>query len=1383
MHRAKSPFKKKTHSREPSQDENSNSIFHRRSASNSSNSKRLSYQQHGRSISGSNVAPPISASNPSHKRTTSRSSDSSQSSNFLAEQYDRDRRAIINYCFSRPDPKTGNAPNSYITHVRIIEDSKFPSSRPTGEPRLENKKKRVLIISSKANKPNEVQLHKARENQDGSFQIGRTWNLKELLKIERDTQVPEGFLLTMGKVYYWETNSSKERTVFVKSLVKIYMQMLSGRVPQLVNWDLSMFYLDEKSYQRAVITRQQQTPTSGMTSPISSASPMISAPVAKLHQQIPTPSLPPIDTTTAITSSSPRSRKTPILSPTYPKMDPRNNNEETQDRDMHPYRRSQDRIQMVSMPTATSPVSRIPLNKQPYSTTSTLDEVSKKYAPKEQTTDSNQHRKQHPYSYVSGSMSPIYNTNESMGINQKNQETGLSSPYQIPGTSKKTTSPSLTSSTHSSEQNSTGTYTAENPPNHQYSGTTRNASDLNLSHVDTQQANSVSSSNNNKNGNALENLNAALTEEYKHSSSEVAGFKKIANVEPLDISQDEEEEEPLDLYLDDYTGSKNINKGVVQKGEEEEEEEEQEDVDLNESIPEVKLPEDELDTTNDMSYERNDEVRYSQDLTPPEDIQQQQHRYHEVSTIQEEDQQQQQQQLQPMEQEQSGTPMMKRKKWDVDVDDDVLLEVLTGMNWELDEDADKLIEHLDLKIAETQHTFNKGIVTLEKMGPSLEPYITNVNRECDKMNPSLTLFLMEMNNFAEDIEYVENQDNGLQVEYANKKLLWNTLSELLNTVSLDEDTLKELLKCPIRERNLPWMDIQLNSLSKALKAISGDNESSEEDYNLRDMEALKQRRQYYERVKDLFLERVVQEFGTKFESVQTGDTSTDQLNSILSRLLAFSSIVLFCKETSIASYKDLIKLWNKSIETVYLNLWEKMLFQLNHPEEEIGKVSSNNQQGEARLLRSWKNYQETKKLVPVEPLSSKLLSGLVDALEILEQNCIIYQNFIDKFFHISSTLDFEHYVKEYNDYPTRIIALDYIDKMDSDRHIATTKLQMVSEVFQPILINFLSFIVDSLKNEPSLALSLMILLEEKMKRLQSSNLEFLIDAMNKIYTQIRQFWLEYVDDQLVYLERSAVNSSNRDISPSVLDLPIFIKNVYDSVSFVQDAVQVEDATSLESIEILMSSCSRLTITLTQFLTKSDDGSGIALGLQNPTLKSDDLNESIELLMNSDWVVEMFTMLNVGMSNIFEIPVQNAKKIFDVEKEAYADYLLRDSMPKLTSFVMGAMRVIEKSFEQRSNPSTWAAYSKHNLEMILKSYTSQEINLLVRRLHKHLVNDFSNGQNEVVREVLCQKLWSCLQGQTVSLYLKLYTLIDKNYKTINVPFTKNDIITAFEMYKK
>lgn len=91
-------------------------------------------------------------------------------------------------------------------------------------------------------------MHKTKENVNGSFSIGKTWNLDDLAAIEsytgpntppdfRQWAGDNGFLVTLGKPYYWEAQTDKEKKFFIASLIKIYGKYTGGRVPSLSNFD------------------------------------------------------------------------------------------------------------------------------------------------------------------------------------------------------------------------------------------------------------------------------------------------------------------------------------------------------------------------------------------------------------------------------------------------------------------------------------------------------------------------------------------------------------------------------------------------------------------------------------------------------------------------------------------------------------------------------------------------------------------------------------------------------------------------------------------------------------------------------------------------------------------------------------------------------------------------------------------------------------------------------------------------------------------------------------------------------------------------------------------------------------------------------------------
>lgn len=139
---------------------------------------------------------------------------------------------------------------SYITHVRITEDAAYPSGPPPPNSPPENKKARVIIVAVR--RSGRVRMHKARENNDGSFSIGKTWMLDDLSSITSYTAFTPsapaeqqhkqwagnvGFVVTVGKPYYWHARTSKEKEFFIGSLVKIYRKYTGGKVPNLVGFD------------------------------------------------------------------------------------------------------------------------------------------------------------------------------------------------------------------------------------------------------------------------------------------------------------------------------------------------------------------------------------------------------------------------------------------------------------------------------------------------------------------------------------------------------------------------------------------------------------------------------------------------------------------------------------------------------------------------------------------------------------------------------------------------------------------------------------------------------------------------------------------------------------------------------------------------------------------------------------------------------------------------------------------------------------------------------------------------------------------------------------------------------------------------------------------
>ncbi|KAI1353797.1 exocyst complex component Sec3-domain-containing protein [Xylaria sp. FL0043] len=162
-----------------------------------------------------------------------------------AEKFEEEKRRIVESCFNKKDTD-GSIIETYITHIRITEYGTHPTSPPPPESRRDSEKPRVIIVSVR--KSGRVRMHKSKENATGTFSIGKTWDLNDLTAIESftaptvDPQLRQwagdtGFIVNIGKPYYWQAQADKEKKFFIASLIKIYGKYTGGGQPELKGFD------------------------------------------------------------------------------------------------------------------------------------------------------------------------------------------------------------------------------------------------------------------------------------------------------------------------------------------------------------------------------------------------------------------------------------------------------------------------------------------------------------------------------------------------------------------------------------------------------------------------------------------------------------------------------------------------------------------------------------------------------------------------------------------------------------------------------------------------------------------------------------------------------------------------------------------------------------------------------------------------------------------------------------------------------------------------------------------------------------------------------------------------------------------------------------------
>ncbi|OAP54690.1 hypothetical protein AYL99_11138 [Fonsecaea erecta] len=204
----------------------------------------------------------------SQPRPHTRQPDQQDTNQSRAARFEDEKRRIIDACFSKRDPE-GMQLESYITHVRVLEDASYPSSPPPPDSPNSNKKHRVILVAVR--RSGKVRVHKARENPNGSFSIGKTWNLDELTAIisytslvpanpqqqmEKQWASNTGFTVSLGKPYFWAAPTPKEKDFFIASLIKIYRKYTGGKLPDLIG------FAPQELQQITGAPSTQNTPTS-----------------------------------------------------------------------------------------------------------------------------------------------------------------------------------------------------------------------------------------------------------------------------------------------------------------------------------------------------------------------------------------------------------------------------------------------------------------------------------------------------------------------------------------------------------------------------------------------------------------------------------------------------------------------------------------------------------------------------------------------------------------------------------------------------------------------------------------------------------------------------------------------------------------------------------------------------------------------------------------------------------------------------------------------------------------------------------------------------------------------------------------------------------------
>lgn len=799
--------------------------------------------------------------NPSSNRSNGHKPTSSMD---LAQQYEKDMTNIRRSVFKDVDSQ-GHKIESYISHVRIIEDSKSPSSRPPANSPQSNKKNRFLILSIKSS--GRMRLHKAKESSSGVVQIGRSWDFDELNVLELDNDVPTGFSCQMGKTYYWEVHTPKERRVWCTTLLENYIKYTNGNIPKLINCTLEYFHLGglQKSFENKQKNSSSSTPlmpaspsksqSKSFTNPLRSPTKSASPDITTLKNELGTP---PLSNAAAFVTKSPTAAAATAAA-------------------------------AAKLIGATGTVSEDENRKMEELKQQTELERKRKLALEKRKQQELERRKKEELERRKAEEIER-KREEAAKAEEEAQRIALEKQKQDAENAKKSQKVEISQLDYKPPQINAA---KRGPPSQALSEA---PSQMSFEYGDESHYNRLNQS--------VESHNSDMSDLNNY----IDGY----------ASANEEETAPLNL---------SIPKSRLNEGKKE----------IN--LPQLNVPK----ITTPLSQQNDDLLQTTEEeinrlITSPEHLAVNESKL-DAS----------------MGRKQSRARAFSRVENNDELNDNDIFELLEEIGYDPLVDDSLTLEKKVLKeLEKLQYDKIQTLTEVNDVTSMLNKSLQMAFNCCNHIDPILSLFSVELSTFKEDVEFIESQGKGLQVETTNEKLLMNELNDIVHSVEISDRKLHKLLNADV-DMTLANSDLEkilLELYNALLKINDVNNEDNDTEYHLSKMKALQEKKKIFEGAKNKFITNFKAKSAKLFKSVsislssklsaidsnnfETAFLKTSFIDKATS-LLTLSGIISFVKNVSPTDYNEILDSFMLSFHQVFENITTVLLKDLN---EEVSKATT-----------------------------------------------------------------------------------------------------------------------------------------------------------------------------------------------------------------------------------------------------------------------------------------------------------------------------------------------------------------------------------------------------------------------------------------------------------
>ena len=463
--------------------------------------------------------------------------------------------------------------------------------------------------------------------------------------------------------------------------------------------------------------------------------------------------------------------------------------------------------------------------------------------------------------------------------------------------------------------------------------------------------------------------------------------------------------------------------------------------------------------------------------------------------------------------------------------------------------------------------------------------------ECDDLEGRLTLYQLELSSLNDDISFIEAQSQGLQVQSANQKLLYNELASLVALLSLDGRALEALKYGTLEDsRGIGEVEAAVGKLWTALTAMDPGSAGSRRKSagrlaagnTVAGMRALREKRDVYDRQSAAFCQRLVHSLERAFEgSVRgakgrvvrpgsAGGSSGDRLERAAfaeskGSLWVYSPLMLFTKEMNPAAWSTLMRMYTSRAQGLYSDAFREgvvgwksrakkvvggddggeALFTTVEKDDVAGgggglaanarKLTVKRSQGLAKTLKSAGGTSGIDKRLAVgghgRAPGAALMAceAFAEAMDEMAPLVGQEQNFVVEFFHARSgeAGDFLYAVAANPPERRKGAPLSENQHAEPDREMARRVTGSMEEIFGFYATETNSLLEWAVSADPIQGVGVMACLSKHIYWLHDTSQEFLLQLLEGLSSRLQSQWAKFVDEQVRAIEDTKVKVKKR----------------------------------------------------------------------------------------------------------------------------------------------------------------------------------------------------------------------------------------------------------------